>query len=368
MPFTDFYRGRRVLVTGHTGFKGAWLALWLRELGADVTGFALAPDTTPSLFELADVASRCRHVEGDLRNRSALAEVFEQAQPEIVFHLAAQPLVRRSYQQPVDTFETNVLGTVNVLEEIRRGFSVSVAVLITTDKVYENREWLYGYREGDPLGGYDPYSASKAAAELVISSYRQAFFQDPGSEQQPQIASVRAGNVIGGGDWAEDRIIPDAIRAAQSHEPLLVRSPHSIRPWQHVLEPLAGYLALGQRLGEFGEQYSGAWNLGPAVHDSVPVGELVDRFLRNLGHGSWKDVSEKLTSAPHEAGLLRLCCDQAWSRFGWRPVYDTEKALEITARWYRECGWGTGEAATLCLEDIFEYLDAARELDQWWAA
>ncbi len=365
--FMRVFRGRRVLVTGHSGFKGSWLTMWLESLGAEVIGYALAPETEPALFELAGLTHRCHHILGDVRDSEKLSDVVQRVRPEVVFHLAAQPLVRRSYRQPKETFDINVGGTVNLLEAIRQTDSVRVALLITTDKVYENREWVYGYREVDPLGGHDPYSASKAAAELAIQAYLRAFFAEARSDgTRIGVASARAGNVIGGGDWAEDRIIPDAVRAAGRGEPLWVRHPHAIRPWQHVLEPLAGYLALAARLWQEPETFSGAWNFGPLPTDVMPVGELVDEFLSAYGRGEWKQVNGQDT-AVHEAGLLKLACDKAADSLKWAPTWNTATAVGRAAAWYRDVLMGGVDAGTRCMEDIEAFSKDARSAGAWWA-
>lgn len=364
---SSYYRGRRVLVTGHTGFKGSWLTLWLHVLGARVAGFALPPDTTPNLFELAAVAQVCDHNLVDVRDARAVLELFERCEPEVVFHLAAQPIVRRSYAKPKETFDVNAGGTVTVLEAIRQTASVRAAVIVTTDKVYENREWMYGYREVDRLGGRDPYSASKAAAEMAVASYRLSFFGAGGLGPRAGIASARAGNVVGGGDWAEDRIIPDAVRAVERGDELDVRNPNAVRPWQHVLEPLAGYLALALRLHRSPGAHDGPFNFGPASHDVVTVGALLETFHAALGRGRWRDASASHDCDPHEAGLLRLACDRAHTLLEWQPVLDTTEAVTMTAAWYRDVAFGSCSARQRCEQDLATYTHAARELGVWWA-
>ncbi len=335
-----FYRGRSVLVTGHTGFKGTWLVHWLHRMGARVTGFALAPDTSPSLFALAGAASRCRHVEGDLLDRALLSEVVREAEPSVVFHLAAQALVRRSYQTPVETFGVNVMGTAHVLEACRASSTVRAIVGVTTDKCYENVEQLWPYRETDKLGGRDPYSASKAAAELVISSYRDSFLRERGVG----VASARAGNVIGGGDWAEDRLVPDLVRGASRDETVAIRNPAATRPWQHVLDPLHGYLLLAARLTEEPSRFGEAWNFGPSSLP-VEVGAVSTRFMELLGRGAVSLTDRPKGEHPHEAHLLAVDSTKAILRLGWRPRFDLERAVELTATWYREhlaaCGTET---------------------------
>ena len=329
----EFWTGRRVLLTGHTGFKGSWLALWLSELGARVTGVGLKPDTTPNLFSQLQLAQRLeRHHIDDIREPQALAEIVQACQPQVVFHLAAQPLVRRSYQDPLGTWATNVQGSLHVLEALKPLQHPCAVVMVTTDKVYENQEWDYGYRESDRLGGHDPYSASKAAAEIAIASWR-ASFCGTAPHQSPHlaIATARAGNVIGGGDWAEDRIVPDAMRALAAGKPIAVRNPTATRPWQHVLEPLGGYLRLAEALATDPAPPCEAFNFGPQLESNRPVGELVTKML---GHwpGEWLDQSDP--NAPHEAGLLHLQIDKAHHRLGWQPRWDYATTVARTVAWY----------------------------------
>lgn len=338
------WHGRRVFLTGHTGFKGSWLALWLARLGAEVTGFALPPPTRPSLFDQARVGERVRHVEGDVRDAEAVAHAMVAAKPELVLHLAAQPLVRYSYAEPVETYATNVMGTVHVLEAARHVGSVRGVVCITTDKAYENREWPWPYRESDPMGGHDPYSSSKGAAELAIAGYRRSFFNGA------RVASVRAGNVIGGGDYAADRLVPDVIRAVAAGERPLIRAPNSVRPWQHVLEALGGYLLLAERLLA-GEDVAAAFNFGPADDDARPVGWVVERLLEALGANGW-DRPEGVQ--PHEATMLRLDTSLARTRLGWRPVLGLADALDLTASWHRAVADGA-DAAEVTLAQIDDY-------------
>lgn len=344
------WAGRRVFLTGHTGFKGGWLALWLSRLGADVTGFALPPPTVPSLFEQARVATRVRHIEGDIRDAEAVAAAMRAARPELVLHLAAQPLVRYSYAHPLETYATNVMGTAHVLEACRHVDTVRAAVCITTDKCYENREWPWPYRESDPMGGHDPYSSSKGAAELVIAAYRRSFFDGR------TVASVRAGNVIGGGDYAADRLIPDIVRAVEAGERPLIRAPRSVRPWQHVLEALGGYLILAERLLAGEDALATAWNFGPAEDDARPVGWVADRLLAAFGTRGWDRPDGP---QPHEATLLRLDCSLARARLAWRPVLDLAAALERVADWHSAVR--AGEAAdAVSLRQIEDYEDRLR--------
>ena len=338
---TDFYRDKRVIVTGHTGFKGAWLCRILALAGARVTGYSLEPPTDPSLFEIAGLEDRMDSVIGDIRNLKGLRDVFERVRPEVVFHLAAQPIVRDSYKDPVYTYETNVMGTVNVMECVRLTDSVRSFLNVTTDKVYENREWEYGYRECDPLDGYDPYSNSKSCSELVTHSYQKSFFSDG----RCAVSTSRAGNVIGGGDFANDRIIPDCIRAAATGKDIIVRNPHSTRPYQLVLEPLAVYLTIAMRQHEDG-RYQGYYNVGPDDKDCVTTGRLVDMFCRAWG-GDVKWVNQ-YDGGPHEANFLKLDCSRIKSVFGWRPRYGVEEAVQKTVEWSR---------AYLDGEDMLEVMD-----------
>jgi CDP-glucose 4,6-dehydratase len=333
-----FWLSRKVFLTGHTGFKGSWLSLWLQRLGAKVAGFALDPPTDPSLFQSARVAEAMTDLRGDVRDLPALQAALSRERPEVVFHLAAQPLVRASYAQPVETFATNVLGTVHLLEAVRHVDSVRAVVVVTSDKCYENQEWPWGYRESEALGGHDPYSASKACAELATAAFRRSFLSASIQGRQIGVASARAGNVVGGGDWATDRILPDAVRAILSGNPLVVRRPHAIRPWQHVLEPLCGYLMLAEKLHAEPHRWSSAWNFGPADDDTVPVKELLDRFFAHWGGGSWQSASE--TTGPHEAGLLRLDCSKARTLLGWRMAMGLDKTVALTAQWYRRATAG----------------------------
>jgi CDP-glucose 4,6-dehydratase len=330
--FADFYRGKTVLVTGHTGFKGGWLSVWLKMLGARVIGFSLPPEEgNLSFFEAADVARDMVSVFGDIRDLRALSAVMREHEPEIVFHNAAQSLVLRSYREPVKTYATNVMGTVHVLEAVRTTPSVRAVVIVTSDKCYENREWVWGYREDEPLGGHEPYSSSKGCAELVTAAYRHSFFKEKGG---PAVASARAGNVIGGGDWAEDRIVPDVVRGIASGKPIPIRHPLAVRPWQHVLEPLRGYVMLAQRLSSGDAQaFARAWNFGPRDEDAISVRELADHFLTFWGTGEL--AVQENGQGPHEAEYLKLDCSNAHTRLGWYPVLNIRKALEWTVCWYR---------------------------------
>ena len=344
----NIYEGKKILVTGHTGFKGGWLSLWLKELGAEVIGYSLDPPTQPSFFEAVDLKNKIIHIIGDVRDEKHLLSVFEKYQPEFVFHLAAQSLVRLSYKEPRLTYETNVMGTVNILEAIRKSKSVRAAVIITSDKCYENKEWIYGYRENDPVGGYDPYSSSKGCAELVISAYRRSFLNSINqNDHKIAISSARAGNVIGGGDWREDRLIPDCIKSLSENKPIIIRNPDAIRPWQHVLEPLSGYLLLGAKMYEDGAKYNGAWNFGPPDSDLITVEEITKKIVSYWGSGKYKN--EISIKNPHEAKLLKLDCSKARSVLSWYPVYDIDEALSKTVGWYKMFYDETGE------DNLFEY-------------
>lgn len=368
MSFADTYRGKRVLVTGHTGFKGSWLCEWLLSLGADVAGFALAPATTPALFDQLGLGQRLRHVLGDVRDLSAVRRVLDETKPDFVFHLAAQPLVRLSYDQPVETYAVNVMGTVNVLEAVRLAQRPCIVVSITTDKCYENKEWVHSYREEDPMGGYDPYSSSKGAAELVIASYRRSYFSGP--ESKVKLASVRAGNVIGGGDWALDRIVPDCIRALKRGEAIPVRNKIATRPWQHVLEPLSGYLWLGAglanpQLSAFSAQLTSGFNFGPALSSNRTVADLVQEILKHWP-GRWEDRSDP--KAVHEAKLLNLATDKAYHFLNWSPVWPFAETIAQTTTWYRQADSAAAHIRQLTSNQIQAYTQAAQALGLRWAA
>jgi CDP-glucose 4,6-dehydratase len=335
-PLQSFYKGKTVLITGHTGFKGSWLTTWLKMLGANVIGYALQPEKDkPNLFSAGKVEENITSIINDVRTFSSVAEIFKSHKPEIVFHLAAQALVKRSYLKPIETYDTNIMGTVNVLEAIHQSPSVRVAVMITSDKCYKNHEWIYAYRENDPMGGHDPYSASKAAAELIISSYRDSFFQsDKYDEHKVSLSSVRAGNVIGGGDWSQDRLIPDCIRALMKNESIAIRNPNAIRPWQFVLEPLSGYLWLALRMWQEPVGFMGAWNFGPTTDGNAPVHWVVDRVIKEWGSGQWQDLYAEIKNAPHEANLLSLDCNKTATLLKWKPAYSLDKSLQETVAWY----------------------------------
>lgn len=339
-----FWIGRRVLVTGHTGFKGGWLCLWLQRMGAEVTGYALEPPTQPNLFESARVGEGMCSILGDVRDFDALWATVRRCQPEIIFHLAAQPLVMPAYRQPLETYAINVLGTVHLLEAVRRTAGVRAVVNVTSDKCYENREWSRGYQEDEPMGGYDPYSSSKGCAELVTSAYRRSFFAKTSNQSGVALASARAGNVIGGGDWAEDRLIPDVIRSFRAGQPVTLRCPDAVRPWQHVLEPLSGYLSLAEQLWKDGPAFAEGWNFGPHDDDAWPVRRLVERLVTLWGGGARWHRDDNLH--PHEARYLKLNCAKAAAKLGWRPRWSLDRALTETIAWYRAAQSG---------EDMYQF-------------
>lgn len=335
-----FWQGKRVFLTGHTGFKGGWLSLWLQQLGAEVTGYALEAPTTPSLFEVAGVARGMRSIIGDVRDGAAIKQAMAIACPEIVIHMAAQPLVRYSYLNPVETYATNVMGVVNLLEAVRATPGVRSVVNVTSDKCYENREWPWGYRENEAMGGYDPYSNSKGCAELVTAGYRSSFFNaEKYAEHGIALGSGRAGNVIGGGDWALDRLIPDMLRAIGAGEPVMIRNPNAIRPWQHVLEPLSGYLTLAEKLYTEGPVHAEGWNFGPHDTDAKPVEWIIERMTQEWGAGaSWRlDGKEH----PHEATYLKLDCSKARGQLGWHPRWDIGQTIAKIVEWHKACDQGT---------------------------
>jgi len=389
-PFHGAYGKRRVLLTGHTGFKGSWLAIWLKELGAEVIGYALDPPSHPSIFATTGLADMIIHEYGDVRDLDHLLEIFTRYKPEMVFHLAAQALVHASYDDPKKTFDTNIGGTVNVLEAVRKTDSVRILVNITSDKCYENLEWVWGYRENDPMGGHDPYSASKGGAELVFAAYLRSFFSQDKSPDAVKIksktasparteenltkgdkmigaASCRAGNAIGGGDWGKNRLLPDCVRALTTKEAIGIRNPHAIRPWQHVLELLSGYLWLGACLWEDPEKYCGGWNFGPPHAAHVTVGEVVNHFVQSWGSGAWQDLSEP--GAVHEAATLRLCCDKAATYLGWRNVLSLEQAIAMTVDWYKMFYKGELQESVygFCGEQISAYVKMAEKQKIVWA-
>jgi len=346
----EFWKNKNVLITGHTGFKGSWLSLWLQSLGANVSGYALSAPTQPSLFETANVAEGMHSVEGDIRDLAGLKQQVALRQPEIIIHMAAQALVRYSYDSPVETFETNVMGTVNVLEAVRQSDCVRVLLNITSDKCYENKEWIWAYRENEPMGGHDPYSSSKGCAELVAEAYRRSYFSV--SSNACVVASARAGNVIGGGDWALDRLIPDIIRAFMESSTVIIRSPDAIRPWQHVMEPLSGYLTLVEKLWEHGQDFAGGWNFGPGEQGAMPVQWIVSRMIESWGEGARYELDAQPQA--HEANYLKLDSSKARSLLGWSPRLDLSQALQWLTEWYKANQQG-GDMREFTLSQIRDY-------------
>ncbi len=353
--FDNFYKSKTVLVTGHTGFKGSWLSIWLHELGAKVVGVGLDPYSKKDNFVLSGIGKKIKaDIRADIRNGEKMKEIFKEYRPEIVFHLAAQPLVRLSYEIPVDTYQTNVMGTINIMEAIRASESVKVGVMITTDKCYDNKEQMRGYKEDDPFGGYDPYSSSKGACEIAIQSWRRSFFNpdDYGKKHHVSLASVRAGNVIGGGDWSKDRIIPDCIRSLEAGKPIDIRSPKAIRPWEHVLEPLRGYMLLAQRMWEHPTDYCEGWNFGPEADSVLTVWEVATKLLQCFGKGELKDISDP--EALHEANLLMLNINKAKTRLGWKPRLDALQTIDLVADWYKKYLYE--DVYDLCINEIEKFL------------
>ena len=349
MNFDNVYKGKRVLVTGHTGFKGSWLSIWLNKLGAEVIGYALDPYTERDNFVLAKLSEKLVDIRGDIRDKKKLSEVFTKYRPEIVFHLAAQPLVRYSYKNPVETYEINVMGTINILEEIKKCIDTKIGIMVTTDKCYENKEQMWGYRETDSLGGFDPYSSSKGACEIAINSWRSSFFNPAEYKKHGKsIASVRAGNVIGGGDWTVDRIIPDCIRSIESGKNIEIRSPDSVRPWEHVLEPLNGYLLLGQMLIGNPIKYAQSWNFGPEIDKVYTVWDIASKIVKNYGKGKLIDLSYK--EKFHEANLLLLDITKAKLLLGWKPKFTMEETIKLTVDWYKL--YKTENVYQMCLKQI----------------
>ena len=366
--FNNFYQGKRVLVTGHTGFKGSWLSIWLHELGAEVVGVGLEPYSEKDNYVLSGIGKKIKaDIRADIRDGEKMKELFAQYQPEIVFHLAAQPLVRLSYEIPVETYQTNVMGTINIMEAIRATESVKVGVMITTDKCYDNKEQIRGYKEDDPFGGYDPYSSSKGACEIAIQSWRRSFFnpEDYGKKHHVSLASVRAGNVIGGGDWAKDRIIPDCIRAFKNGETVSIRNPFATRPWQLVLEPLAGYLRLGQMLFEHGSQYATGYNFGPEMNADVRVAAVAQMVAEFWGDGA--KVSVGSGDGLHEATLLQLNIEKADRELGVKPVYDAKTAIEKTTAWYRAFYNRNVDMVQFTISQINDFVKSAQDKEIKWS-
>ncbi|RKX63740.1 MAG: CDP-glucose 4,6-dehydratase [Thermodesulfobacteriota bacterium] len=365
--FLGIYENKKVLVTGHTGFNGSWLSLWLRELGAEVIGYSLGLPTKPSLFEIIGLRNKIdAHIVGNIRDEQHLLSVFKKYEPEFVFHLAAQPLVRFSYKEPKVTYETNVMGTVNVLEAVRKTKSVKVCIIATSDKCYENKEWIYGYREVDAMGGYDPYSSSKGCAELVVASYRKSFFNpnDYGNTHNVALSSVRAGNMIGGGDWGENRLIVDCIKALSQNKTILIRNPEAIRPWEYVLEPTSGYLWLGALMYHEGIKFADAWNFGPNDSDILTVKQLVSLVIKQWGDGAYTiDTS----SYPHEAQLLKLDVSKAHSLLRWKAIYNVYEAIEKTINWYKNFySRNSTDLYSFTVRQIEEYIKKAKNKGLAW--
>ena len=349
----QFWQGKKVFLTGHTGFKGGWLSLWLQEMGAQLTGYALSPPTDPSLFEIARVGEGMTSHIGDIRDAAQLQAAMQGARPDIVLHLAAQPLVRASYDDPLGTYATNVMGTAHLLEAVRNTPSVRAVVNVTTDKCYENREWIWPYREDDPMGGYDPYSNSKGCAELVTASYRSSFFNPAAYDAHGvALASARAGNVIGGGDWAQDRLLPDIIASFAAGNPVVIRNPHAIRPWQHVLEPLSGYLMLAERLFEQGPAYGEGWNFGPRLEDARPVADILTQMVELWGKGVSWELDGK--DHPHEASFLKLDVSKAYHKLNWQPKLRLKQALAMTVEWAQQRAAGA-DMRQVCRDQIASY-------------
>lgn len=352
--FNGFYKGKRVLITGHTGFKGSWLSIWLNELGANIVGIAKDPFSERDNYVLSGIGNKIMaDIRADIRDANRMKEIFHEYKPEIVFHLAAQPLVRLSYDVPVETYETNVMGTINIMEAIRFTPSVKVGIMITTDKCYENKEQIWGYRENEPMGGYDPYSSSKGCCELAISSWRRSFFNpNDYAKHGKSIASVRAGNVIGGGDWATDRIIPDCIRALEANCPIDIRNPKAVRPWQHVLEPLGGYMLLAQKMWNEPTVYCEGWNFGPRMESVTSVWDIASKIIKNYGSGELRDLSDP--NALHEAKLLMLDITKAQIKLDWQPRMNIDRCIELVVDWYKR--YKSEDVYKLCVEQINKYL------------
>lgn len=358
--FDGKYKGKKVLVTGHTGFKGSWLCLWLKELGAEVVGYSLKANTSPSLFEICNLENDVISIIGDIRDGDKLFDIFKKYNPEVVFHLAAQPIVRESYKNPKHTYETNVIGTLNIFEAAKVCNSVKVIVNVTTDKCYENKEWVYGYREFDPMGGYDPYSSSKACSEILTSSYRNSFFNN----LDIAVSSARAGNVIGGGDWAKDRLIPDIVRSISKGEDITIRNPEAIRPWQHVLEPLSGYLCLGALMLSDSKKYSESWNFGPTDSDILSVGDILKLSINSWGRSKYIiDKNENL----HEANLLKLDISKARAILKWEPIYDIKTAVSTTIEWYKNFYDNkSSDIKLFTINQIKEFSEEAKKKNILW--
>jgi len=364
--FDGIFKGKTIFVTGHTGFIGTWITLWLHSLGAKVIGYSKNIPTVPSLFEILDLKNNITHVIGDVNDAEHLNDCLTKYNPEIIFHLAAQSIVKTSYDIPIETFQTNVMGTANVLESIRKVPSIRVCVIMTSDKCYENRELDYAYKEGDPMGGSDPYSASKGSAELIVASYRKSFFDSKNNNNDNVcISSVRAGNVIGGGDWAKNRIVPDCIQSLKNNQPILVRNPNSSRPWQYVLEPISGILKLATKMWNNPSDYNEAWNFGPNHKNKILVKELVSQILESWGDGKWSDISE--SKGEYEAGTLMVDSTKAMKLLEWKPVYSLDESISETITWYRENENKTSDMKDFTLDQIQKYVQKAKQLNITWA-
>jgi CDP-glucose 4,6-dehydratase len=364
--FNNIYKDKKVLITGHTGFKGSWLTLWLTQMGAEVAGYALKPNTDPSLFEILDLKNKINHIEADVRNYEDVEKAVKNFKPDIIFHLAAQPLVRYSYQCPRETCETNIMGTVNLLEAVRNNPSAKVVVNITSDKCYENRETTTAYHENDPMGGSDPYSSSKGASEIVTASYRKSFFNpiDYGKTHHTAVASVRAGNVIGGGDWSEDRLIPDCVKSIINNIPITIRNPEAVRPWQHVLEPLSGYLWLGALMWDKGAHFCQGWNFGPENREILTVKEVVEKAIKYYGSGQYQTDKG---SHPHEAKLLTLDINKAINELKWHPVYSNDQAIKQTIEWYKYFYENKTDICSYTTDQICSYIKQAGDQGIIWS-
>ena len=348
---SSFWKNKRVFITGHTGFKGSWMSLWLQDMDAIVKGYSLEPNTTPNLFTKASVVEKMESEIGDIRDFNQISKSMSDFNPDVLIHMAAQPLVRLSYQKPLDTYTTNVIGTVNVLEAARKCKNLKAIVSVTTDKCYENREWDWGYREDEAMGGHDPYSSSKGCAELVTSAYRRSFFN---GKDTASLASARAGNVIGGGDWSDDRLIPDILKAFEKSEPVIIRNPLSTRPWQHVLEPIAGYLVLAENLYLYGDDFAEGWNFGPKDEGCKPVDWILDKMVHNWGIGASWELDKN--NNPHEAGFLKLDCSKAGNRLKWQPKWNLQETLEMIVNWHQNYLIGN-DVKKECLKEINKYID-----------
>jgi CDP-glucose 4,6-dehydratase len=365
---SNVYRDKTILVTGHTGFKGTWLTIWLKALGARIVGYSLEPNTKPSVFEESGLRKNITHINGDVRDEEHLTSVLQKYKPDFVFHLAAQSLGSLAYKNPKLTYETNVIGLVYLLEAIRKIDSVRVVVNVTSDKCYENKEWIWGYRENDPMGGYDPYSSSKGCSELITTAYRRSFFKNSeNSVDSLALASARAGNVIGGGDWAEDRIVPDCIRFLTTKRPIKIRNPNAIRPWQFVLEPLSGYLWLGALLFNVGKSYASSWNFGPIENQAITVKELVQQLINVWGEGSCI-LEQNAHKQPHEANYLKLDCSKAYRILKWHSIYDIHETIADTVNWYQSFYNNDESVSELCLKQIKKYVTKAKIQSIPWAS